>query len=500
MLDYTATVQNFWVGLHKVNNEWEWQDGTIYEESYPFWGYGEPDRGICDQSFCNCGKIKPYPHIVVYFESYSCIYKWSFFCNQPNILNGDGMSETLIIRQLHVMGDEEDYFNQTILESTGLENEYDLRQDVYSIVGNINVGTYKASNGYFYFKLIYGYNGQYAEDIIIWRQLSWITSHTINGYDAIKVNDNYIGDLCLGFYGVRKNIINSNMSWLTASDTFCSWNLIATFNHFNGTFPMGIPAFNGKFANSAKLYICSGVYDEHGHCNGRQYYKVEQVLNYTNAEAYCREMYGTDLAGIETEQDAMRILSMYTPTNSYYVGLNHLNDESIWKWIDDTVCIEGSCDQSRFWNSNLSNLNNGNCAAVTTTNIGDGILDPVDCNGYTVNGFFCNRNISHHGNELCFTNAWDVVTGNWSFDKSQCILRNIAHKTDEIDIVLFDTNYDSSSFTFKAMIEIHSCCKAGILFRGSVTTNITKYFWIDLDVESQTIAFGKLSTHQETEK
>ena len=79
----------------------------------------------------------------------------------------------------------------------------------------------------------------------------------------------------------------------------------------------------------------------------------EGKKNWTDANTYCSQTYETSLAIIETDEDANNILSTLKnsdqPEEDMWIGLNDINNEGVWTWIDGTPCNGGNCIDLSYW-------------------------------------------------------------------------------------------------------------------------------------------------------
>eukprot|EP01084_Bolivina_argentea_P018656 34700_1 len=156
------------------------------------------------------------------------------------------------------------YFTPDLLRTTGNENENDPSASVYSIAGNIgdNRHEYMQLDGKFQFKLIYKVGG-ITQDILIWKQSSWLTDgrpSEIVGAQFIDIPTQTYGPADgRHFLGLGLNIgSNSDKSWLDGNGEFFAdfWNSVGNFKYCCFA---GIPAHNGKTADSYELYILEGT-------------------------------------------------------------------------------------------------------------------------------------------------------------------------------------------------------------------------------------------------
>ena len=142
------------------------------------------------------------------------------------------------------------FFNRTLMTNTGLQNENDPNNNIYSILGKNCNNYYQDNNGKYTFKLIwYQKGGQY---VLIWKQTTCPqTSSTIVGYEPISIPEQIVSDSCALFKGLGL----SNWAGYTYldgnGDEGCWWNAIAPYKPFLFSYP----AFLAEMAASNELYV-----------------------------------------------------------------------------------------------------------------------------------------------------------------------------------------------------------------------------------------------------
>lgn len=90
------------------------------------------------------------------------------------------------------------------------------------------------------------------------------------------------------------------------------------------------------------------------------YHQVEKLMTWYDANDYCAEHYGTQLATITSNEDATEILNgmdatdiywtlgMQTVSKNYWVGLSDIETDGIWAWSSGYDC-GGNCDTLSWW-------------------------------------------------------------------------------------------------------------------------------------------------------
>eukprot|EP01084_Bolivina_argentea_P272036 463076_1 len=80
-----------------------------------------------------------------------------------------------------------------------------------------------------------------------------------------------------------------------------------------------------------------------------KYIYVNEQRNWFDAEQYCQDHYGTNLATILSEEDMMRVRLLTGPGIEAWIGLNDLGTESFWEFSDGTTCGPQSCSNLPLW-------------------------------------------------------------------------------------------------------------------------------------------------------
>ena len=87
------------------------------------------------------------------------------------------------------------------------------------------------------------------------------------------------------------------------------------------------------------------------------YILIPKLLNFEDAETYCNNVYGTNLASIHNNDERREIQNLCNPStnqrNKCWIGLSDRDDENNYSWID-----ESPLDFTN-WGSNQSPANNG---------------------------------------------------------------------------------------------------------------------------------------------
>eukprot|EP01084_Bolivina_argentea_P240285 403716_1 len=208
------------------------------------------------------------------------------------------------------------YFS-TNLKTTGLENENDPTANTYSIIGNINPVDYLQSDGKYHLKLIFRYYDG-SEDILTWKQSSWITDSIITGADLSTIPTQTACSTC-DFEGL--GLSTSSVTYLDGDGSKHAnfWNSVGQ----NKESLAGIPAFNQKIAFSESLFVLNNVTGND--CN------EEQCTTRSN-EVFSIPLQQADVYYIQ--------ISSFDSFGQYqlYVGCNQVMDfDHLGCWRDKTT-------------------------------------------------------------------------------------------------------------------------------------------------------------------
>eukprot|EP01084_Bolivina_argentea_P312596 541197_1 len=137
-----------------------------------------------------------------------------------------------------------------MVRTNKVENAGTIQADVFTNIGNLNKDNYVASDGYYYFKLIYQ-NIDETSTELTFKQSSWLTDSSISGYTAINVPSPRSVGGCSEFKGLAFS--DRSESFLDGNGNEpCWWNSVGTISKHAG----GIPAFDENIAYSTVLYVC----------------------------------------------------------------------------------------------------------------------------------------------------------------------------------------------------------------------------------------------------
>eukprot|EP00486_Rosalina_sp_Unknown_P007847 CAMPEP_0201586514 /NCGR_PEP_ID=MMETSP0190_2-20130828/133727_1 /ASSEMBLY_ACC=CAM_ASM_000263 /TAXON_ID=37353 /ORGANISM="Rosalina sp." /LENGTH=245 /DNA_ID=CAMNT_0048034691 /DNA_START=111 /DNA_END=848 /DNA_ORIENTATION=- len=137
----------------------------------------------------------------------------------------------------------------------------------------------------------------------------------------------------------------------------------------------------------SRLLLQSSVYDPYTrpiNAGPRQYEVIPGLVTYAEAQQKCQDVYGTTLATIEFDHDATNLLTTLQNngmTNTgWWIGLNDLDTQSIWKYDSGYDC-NGNCDTQSYWRTGEPNNNAERCVelnALTTPSINE-MFNDYDC-------------------------------------------------------------------------------------------------------------------------
>ena len=174
---------------------------------------------------------------------------------EPTAAPTDQSSFELILNHKNVSNG---LFNSSLL-TTGLENENNPSANTYSIIGKFNATIreqYKGEDGKYLFKLIYHYDS-YPDDILIWKQSSWLTEPNITGADLYRIPNQSPFGSGAEFHGLGLNPdTNSYLDGNSVTHFAFWWQAVGITQTYQG----GIPGFNPinntvKIAYGQSLYI-----------------------------------------------------------------------------------------------------------------------------------------------------------------------------------------------------------------------------------------------------
>eukprot|EP01084_Bolivina_argentea_P014240 26609_1 len=156
----------------------------------------------------------------------------------------------------------------------------------------------------------------------------------------------------------------------------------------------------------------------------KSYTVIDSVLSWQNANTYCQNIIGTNLATMTTSNEVVSALQTINNAGlsreSFWIGLNDLTDEGVWKWVSGTSCNYapgGLCKNDFHWDINEpNNLPGEHCghfhAAVTSV-----YKAWNDLNCEIPLRFICDN----PKNLLCDVDVnWTNEKGNWEYNHDEC--------------------------------------------------------------------------------
>jgi len=120
-------------------------------------------------------------------------------------------------------------------------------------------------------------------------------------------------------------------------------------------------------------------------------------MNWTNANAFCADTYGTTLATIHTDSEAQQILNMtlasdcadsgVSGTLNIWIGLNDLAVQGTYEWVSGEAC-DGDCLDLEWWHPNQPSSGRQRCVCIrhNSQNISE-LFNDGDCPNSLC--FFC---------------------------------------------------------------------------------------------------------------
>eukprot|EP01084_Bolivina_argentea_P001037 1911_1 len=139
----------------------------------------------------------------------------------------------------------------------------------------------------------------------------------------------------------------------------------------------------------------------------RQYFKVSSAKSWQDAETYCSNMYGTNLATIITDADFAEAVKMQHTHYGYngspytglggdiWIGLNDLTTHNQYEWVDGSMC-----GNINYWATGQPSHSNEHCGAM----YGDWSSDKTLFTDYSCDyqlGFLCNCVEQNDGTYYC---------------------------------------------------------------------------------------------------
>eukprot|EP01084_Bolivina_argentea_P087088 157346_1 len=220
---------------------------------YKYFGMEYGSECFCDNSFIAATQ---------YGRSTNCGICVQTNANCPFIGVGGSWAINLYHNQYDLIFDHKNVSNGYFsinLKTTGIENENDPTANTYCIIGNINPIMYQGNDGKYTFKLIYKYPDD-TQDIINWKQSSWITQSVITGADLFDIPTQTSCTQCdTDFEGL--GLSNANETYIDGDgDKHMNWyQSIGSNEQWNDGVNWGIPGFNEKAAYSSSLYILNPI-------------------------------------------------------------------------------------------------------------------------------------------------------------------------------------------------------------------------------------------------
>ena len=146
-----------------------------------------------------------------------------------------------------------------------------------------------------------------------------------------------------------------------------------------------------------RAYLCDSSYE---------FIMVLQAKSWRDAEKYCQDKHGTNLATSLKDEQILSLMKMREidglKYDSFWVGLNDVENDNNWEWSSSQCCdyaIDNNCVNDDHWNEGQSrniNMNQGMCGGLRGGNVVDGVLISNVLNAWDCSNqfyFFCDSSV-----------------------------------------------------------------------------------------------------------
>eukprot|EP01083_Nonionella_stella_P200604 734511_1 len=185
--------------------------------------------------------------------------------------------------------------------------------------------------------------------------------------------------------------------------------------------------------NTAKPFLCSGIIASPpniGSYTGNYIvHNGPYSLTWEQAQAFCQQKHGTDLATFYTADDVLEVEQLIGSVNQAggWIGLNDRQVEGTFKWVGDAQCVLPDIDTtcSPFWRAGEPN----NMGDIQGNDAGCVIIWPF--RGVNPQGFHWEVDCSHE----IYLQICNAPQGEQSYVTSASAKSNLLNSMDEVDIV-----------------------------------------------------------------
>ena len=360
--DHTHTTDNIfwaWIGMNNIESStiFDWQDGRDSDTTgYTNWAtiYSQPNN--LGTQKCGVNMYQNHVSKVEYTEkqwkNHECEETLNAFtCNRPNFYN--------YYEYYHFIGVE--------------ALEYALTFDEANTVCDEEFGTQLAS-----------IHSSWEQDLII-----ELVDHM--GWD--EINGRYA---TIGFTNPSGDTIN----WVDGTETtYTNWNSNENIRFETERCGVILPSANSEWHDSQctkkrRYFVCNRPIStfEYKDYVGINTYDNDYTYTFDEANNYCHTHYNTYLASVSSAADIDDINYIFNETDGVYtwIGLNDMNNEGTFEWIDSNTQVTNTNWYSGAPTSN-SNNNDGDsldCVILAPYEFGMWIDTYCD-SGFT--SFICNR-------------------------------------------------------------------------------------------------------------
>ena len=162
------------------------------------------------------------------------------------------------------------------------------------------------------------------------------------------------------------------------------------------------------------LYIADGVF-----IDKYSYHAIERV--WPEAQQFCQDQFGTDLASVHSEQD-QEIITTVSNGAKGWIGLHDIDQEGTFIWVDGTTFDYGSTLYILPWRPDRPNDYQGgeDCVMIESQSEFNNEWNDLRCTDYSIpQPIFCNKPslLCNATNDV----EWSAISGSWQIDSCQAV-------------------------------------------------------------------------------